>query len=148
MSDNNKIIVFFKKYCYLVIPFLISMIYIIVDYFDIITYFNKEIIKNIENNITTLIGISGTLIGFLFTAMTILFSLNKDSKYMQNFKRYGHHRIFCKLNIFGIIFLFLNIISWLLNINIKITLLLFILGFIETIMAAYYTYKLSLNSFQ
>lgn len=148
MSDNNKLIVIIKKYCYIVMPVLVTIMYFALDYFNILTYFNKSILENAKDNITTLIGISGSLIGFLFTAMTILFSLNKDSKYMQNFKRYGHHVIFCRLNILGILFLFLNVIAWLLNINIKITILLFVLGFAETIMASYYTYKLSLNSFQ
>lgn len=148
MNDNNKLIISVKKYCYIVIPLLVAIIYIILDFFNIPTRFNQTILTNTQENITTLIGISGTLIGFLFTAMTILFSLNKDSKYMQNFKRYGHHIIFCRLNILGILFLFLNVIAWILNINIKTTILFFILGFVENIMASYYTYKLSLNSFQ
>lgn len=148
MNDSNKLIVITKKYCYIVMPLLVTIIYFILDFFNIPTCFDKTILKNAQDNITTLIGISGTLIGFLFTAMTILFSLNKDSKYMQNFKKYGHHIIFCRLNILGILFLFLNVIAWILNVNIKITILFFVLGFVENIMASYYTYKLSLNSFK
>lgn len=148
MNDSNKLIVITKKYCYIVIPLLVTIIYFILDFFNIPTHFDKTILTNAQDNITTLIGISGTLIGFLFTAMTILFSLNKDSKYMQNFKKYGHHIIFCRLNILGILFLFLNVIAWILNVNIKITILFFVLGFVENIMASYYTYKLSLNSFK
>jgi len=148
MSDNNKLVIFIKKYCYAVIPVTIIITFFLFDYFDLPTYFNIFNLKNIENNVTTLIGISGTLIGFLFTAMTIFFSLNKNSKYMQNFKRYGHHKIFCRLNIYGITFLFFNIILWLANANIKLIILSFVLGFAETIMASYYTYKLSLNNFQ
>lgn len=148
MSDNNRLIVFIKKYCYAVIPVLLTVVFFILDYFNIFTYYNKFILQNIEENITTLIGMSGTLIGFLFTSMTILFSLNKDSEYMKRFKKYGHHVIFCRLNILGITFLFLNIVLWLFNANIKVIILPFVLGFIETIMASYYIYKLSLNSFQ
>lgn len=148
MNDNNKLIVITKKYCYIVMPLLVTLAYFILDFFNIPTQFDKEILENTKENITTLIGISGTLIGFLFTAMTILFSLNKDSQYMQNFKRYGHHLIFCRLNILGILFLFLNIVAWMLNVNIKMIILFFVLGFVENIMASYYTYKLSLNSFQ
>ena len=148
MEDNNRLIIFIKKYCYAVFPVLLTIVYIAFDYLNLPTHFNNFSLKNIEDNVTTLIGISGTLIGFLFTAMTIFFSLNKDSKYMQNFKKYGHHKIFCKLNVWGIVFLFLNIFLWLANVNIKIILLPFILGFSETIMASYYKYKLSLNSFQ
>lgn len=147
MSDNFKFIVFIKKYCYIVLPVFIAILYILLDYFNIFTYFNDTIVKNINDNVTTMIGISGTLIGFLFTAMTILFSLNKDSKYMQHFKMYGHPKIFSRLIILGILFLFLNVIAWFLNLNIKVVTLFFILGFVETLMASYYTYKLSLNSF-
>lgn len=147
MSDDFKFIVFIKKYCYIVLPVVVTILYFFLDYFNIFTYFNNTIVKNINDNVTTMIGISGTLIGFLFTAMTILFSLNKDSKYMQHFKMYGHSKIFSRLIILGILFLFLNVIVWFLNLNIKIVTLFFILGFVETLMASYYTYKLSLNSF-
>ena len=81
MSDNNKLVVFIKKNCYKVIPIMVIIIYLLLDYFNIPSYFNKDILKNVQDNVTTLIGISGTLIGFLFTAMTILFSLNKNSEY-------------------------------------------------------------------
>lgn len=147
MSDNFKFLVFIKKYCYMVLPVFVAILYFALDYYNIFTYFNDTIVKNINDNVSTMIGISGTLIGFLFTAMTILFSLNKDSKYMQHFNMYGHPIIFSRLIIWGIIFLFFNIVAWFLSLNIKITTLFFILGFAETIMASYYTYKLALNSF-
>ena len=107
MSDDFKFIVFIKKYCYIVLPVVVTILYFFLDYFNIFTYFNNTIVKNINDNVTTMIGISGTLIGFLFTAMTILFSLNKDSKYMQHFKMYGHSKIFSRLIILGILFGFL-----------------------------------------
>lgn len=140
--DNNTLVIILKKYCYIVIPLITVILFIMLNSFKL---FN---VKNFQENLSTIVGISGTLIGFLFTAMTIFFSLNKDSRYMKNFKKYNHHIIFCRLITFGIIFLCLNITSWIFNINANLTILLFILGFEETIMSAYYTYKLSLNSFQ
>lgn len=148
MGDNNKLIVFIKRHCYTVTPAILTVFFIILDCLNIPTRLNKSILENMQENIDTLIGISGTLIGFLFTAMTIFLSLNKDSQYMKNFTRYGHNAIFCRLNIWGILFLFLNIIAWILSINIKITILFFVLGFVETIMTSYYTYRISLNSFK
>lgn len=148
MGDNNKIIVFIKKNCYVVFPAFLIIVYIILDILNISEYLKIFNLENVNENAGTLIGISGTLIGFLFTSMTIFLSLNKDSKYMQNFKRYNHHIIFCRLILIGIFFLFLNIGCWLLNICTKIIALTFVLGFVETIMASYYTYKLSLNSFK
>ena len=136
----RKIITFIKKYCYIVIP--------IITVFFLTALYSFKIV-NIQKNdsfLSKIIGISGTLIGFLFTAMTIFFSLNKNTEYMLNFRKYNHHVIFGRLITFGIIFLCINIIFWLFNFNIYTTIISFILGLEETIMAAYYTYKLSLNS--
>lgn len=132
---------FIKKYCYISIPVLSILI------IGVLLFFNKLNILNIKDNSGTIIGISGTLIGFLFTAMTIFFSLNKDSQYMQNFKRYNHHVIFSRLVSCGIIALCINISSWLFNFNYSILIISFLIGIEETVMAAYYIYKLSLNSF-
>lgn len=136
----RKVIIFIKKYCYIVIP-IITVFFLTALYsFKIVN------IKKNDSFLSTIIGISGTLIGFLFTAMTIFFSLNKNTEYMLNFRKYNHHVIFGRLITFGIIFLCINIIFWLFNFNIYTTIISFILGLEETIMAAYYTYKLSLNS--
>lgn len=131
---------FIKKYCYISIPILSIIVLLIVN------FFYKLNMVNISEHSDTIIGISGTLIGFLFTAMTIFFSLNKDSTYMQNFKKYNHHIIFSRLISFGIIALCINIISWLFNLNENIFIFSFIIGIEETVMAAYYIYRLSLNS--
>lgn len=132
---------FVKKYCYISIPIFSMLILGILLFFDILS------IIDVEKDSSTIIGTSGTLIGFLFTAMTIFFSLNKDSKYMQNFKKYKHHIIFSRLVSGGIIALCINIVSWLFKFSSSIFICSFIIGIEETIMAAYYIYKLSLNSF-
>lgn len=142
MNYIKKVKIFIKKYCYAIVP-------IITIFLLTILYCKKIIVlPENENYFPTLIGVSGTLIGFMFTAMTIFFSLNRNTAYMQNFKIYGHHIIFSRLVTFGIVFLSMNIICWLFNFNKYIILISFILGLEESIMAAYYTYKLSLNSFK
>lgn len=132
---------FIKKYCYVSIPVISILI------LGILLFFHIFSIIELETNSGTIIGISGTLIGFLFTAMTIFFSLNKDSNYMQNFKKYNHHIIFSRLVSGGIIALCINIASWLFNFHSSILIISFIVGIEETVMAAYYIYKISLNSF-
>lgn len=138
----KKVIIYIKKYCYIVIPILTIILLAILYYKKLL------ILSENDNFLPTLIGISGTLIGFLFTAMTVFFSLNKNTEYMKNFKKYNHHIIFGRLITFGIIFLCINIIFWLFNLNKYIIIISFVLGLEETVMAAYYTYKLSLNSFK
>lgn len=136
----KSIVIFIKKYCYFIIPLLTICILTLLYCIEILK------LPNDEEFLTTLVGIAGTLIGFLFTAMTIFFSLNKNTAYMENFKRYNHHIIFSRLVTFGIVFLCINIVSWIFDINEYITVFSFFIGLEETIMAAYYTYKLSLNS--
>ena len=99
----RKVIIFIKKYCYIVIP-IITVFFLTALYsFKIVN------IKKNDSVLSKIIGISGTLIGFLFTAMTIFFSLNKNTEYMLNFRKYNHHVIFGRLITFGIIFLCINI---------------------------------------
>lgn len=138
----KKLILIIKKYCYFCIPAVSIIALIALNHYGIL------IVKSKENLSETIIGISGTLIGFLFTAMTIFFSLNKDSKYMQYLKKFNHHIIFSRLVAVGIASLTLNIVSWLFSWNLKIVVFSFIVGLEETIMAAYYIYVISLNSFK
>lgn len=141
--------IFIKKYCYITVP-IISLIVLIPLYILKILNIpeNPDNADILKDYLSTLVGISGTLIGFLFTAITILFSLNKDSQYMKNFKKYNHHIIFSRLVTTGIVFLCINVIAWLFNFDKHIIVLSFILGLENSVMAAYYIYKLSLNSFK
>lgn len=141
---KNYIINFTKIYCYIIIPVLTTAILVILK-FKSIWNLPEE---SIENYLSAIVGISGSLVGFLFTAMTIFFSLNKDSQYMKNFKKYNHHIIFSRLVTFGIVSLCLNIVCWLFQANIYLIVLLFIVGLEESIMSSYYIYKVSLNSFK
>lgn len=136
----KKIKYFIKKYCYITIPILVIAFIMLCNRFYTISVIDND-------SLQTLIGVSGTLIGFLFTAMTIFFSLNKNSQYMQNFKKYNHHIIFGRLVTIGLTMLCASIVTWIFNFNKDIIIILFIIGGTETLMAAYYVYKLSLNSF-
>lgn len=137
-----------KKYCYISIPVITVILITAIGGLKIYTNIIPDHIKiNFNDDMySSLIGISGTLIGFLFTAMTIFFSLNKNSTYMEKFMRYNHHIIFSRLVMLGILCLCINIFCWLFNVNQYIIIISFIFGLEETVMAAYYTYKLSLNS--
>jgi len=143
MKILNYIIKVIKKYCYILIPLISIIVLLILNKKDILKFPQED-----SNLLEPMIGISGTLIGFLFTAMTIFFSLNKDSKYMQNLKRYNHHIIFSRLVVMGILFLTINIVLWLFNLNFNFIIISFIIGLEETIMCSYYIYVISLNSFK
>ena len=142
---NNCIVNPIKIYCYIIIPTITIVTLLILKCRGVWNIPNEQ---EIEGYLSTIVGISGSLIGFLFTAMTIFFSLNKDSSYMKNFKRYNHHIIFSRLVTFGIITLCLNIVCWLFKANTHLIILLFIVGLEESIMSSYYIYKVSLNSFK
>lgn len=141
--------IFIKKYCYIAIPIATIIIFFILKCMNLIAIPEDENDRTVlADYLSTLVGISGTLIGFLFTAITIFLSLNKDTQYMKNFRKYNHHIIFGRLVTSGIAILSINIILWLFSFDKSLIMLSFIMGLEETLMAAYYTYKLSLNSFK
>ena len=82
-----------KQYCYFTIPIITLIIFIIIYLTKIITFSDIFI-----NDISTLITIAGTLIGFLLTAMTVFLSLPKNTELMQRIKKYNHHVIFSRFN--------------------------------------------------
>ena len=134
---------FIKKYCYLTVP-TITCIIICIIYFPQIVDFFKVFIDEPSN----LIQISGTLIGFLLTAMTVFLSLPKDTKLMQRIKKYNHHKIFSRCVSMGLIILTIDILLWLVKISNIYIIFCFLLGLEETLMAAYYIYKLCLYNFE
>lgn len=134
---------FIKKYCYIMVPVIISIVLV---FLYIIKFFNNVIFD--ENSINTLVSITGSLIGFLLTSITVFLSLPKENIVMQKVKKYKHHIIFSRCVICGIIFACLLIVIWILKADYYFIILCFILSLIETIMAAYYIYKLCLYSFE
>lgn len=142
----DKIVNFIKKYCYISLPIITIFIYTII-------YFLKQKYNlfsniNISKDEATLIQISGTLIGFLLTAMTIFLSLPKDTELMKRIKKHKHHIIFGRCVFLGLLIATLNIILWIFSINETFLIMLFILSLEETLVAAYYIYKLCIYNFQ
>jgi hypothetical protein len=103
---------------------------------------------NFNDDSSTIIQIAGTIIGFLLTAITIFLSLPKDTDLMKRVKKYNHHIIFGRCIIGGLIFSTLSIILWIFNVNCTILITIFGLSLEETLMSAYYIYKLSIYNFQ
>ncbi len=130
---------FIKKYCYITIPAFTIILLIIVNV--------KKTLINNDFDCSTVIQTSGTLIGFLFTAITILISLPKDTEYMKRIKKIGHNKIMGKCVYLGIIILTIDIIIWLLSVPKWMVVLGFIMGLEETLIAAYYTYRLCMDNF-
>lgn len=134
---------FIKKYCYLTIPIVTSIIICIIHLQKIVDF--SAIIIDESSNI---IQISGTLIGFLLTAMTIFLSLPKDTELMCKIKKYKHHKIFSRCISLGLIILTIDICLWLIKVPNIYIVFGFILGLEETLMAAYYIYKLCIYNFE
>ena len=134
---------FIKKYCYLTIPIGTCIIICIIHFTKLIKF--SEVFVDEASNI---IQISGTLIGFLLTAITIFLSLPKDTKIMQRIKRYNHHKIFSRCVSMGLIILTIDICLWLIKVSNIYIVFGFLIGLEETLMAAYYIYKLCIYNFE
>ena len=132
-----------KKYCYLTIPLGTSIIICIIHFTKIVN-FSDTVIDESSN----IIQISGTLIGFLLTAMTIFLSLPKDTKLMQRIKKYHHHKIFSRCVSLGLVILTLDICLWLLKVSHIYVIFTFLLGLEDTLMAAHYIYNLCIYNFE
>lgn len=139
---------FFKKYCYITLP-IITFAVILLFYF-IKNHFCKSIDLNklLIDDSSTLIQISGTLIGFLLTAITVFLSLPKDTKLMTKIKKFNHHKIFGHCVTFGLFFLTIDILLWLIKLPTEFIIFTFVLGLEETLISAYYIYKLCIYNFE
>ena len=134
---------FIKKYCYLTIPITTFIIVCIIQFAKLIDFSNILI-----DEASNIIQISGTLIGFLLTAITIFLSLPKDTNLMKRVKKYNHHKIFSRCISMGLIILSLDICLWLIKVPNVYIVFLFFIGLEETLMAAYYIYKLCIYNFE
>ena len=67
---------------------------------------------------------------------------------MQRIKKHNHHKIFGKCVVGGLLFSTLSIILWIFNCNCTLLIVMFSLSLEETLMSAYYIYKLSIYNFQ
>lgn len=134
-----------KKYCYIVIPIITIFIYLIIYIVDLKCDFFKI---SFNDDDATIIQIAGTLVGFLLTAITIFLSLPKDTDLMKRIKKHKHHIIFGRCVILGLALSTIDILLWIFNVNYVVLIMIFGLSLEETLMSAYYIYKLSIYNFQ
>lgn len=137
----NKMIKTTEKYCYIIYPIVITIIFI---------FINKTVypISIGKDELNTIMGLLGTLIGFLLMAMTVFFSLPKENIIIKRVKRYNHHKIFSKCILYGIFFSCLTILFWIMKLPNSWILICFLISIVETMISAYYIYKLCLYSFE
>lgn len=133
------------KYCYIAYPIITSIILVLLYIIKKILNFELSFTNNMSES---LIQISGSLIGFLLTAITVFLSLPKDTKIMQRVKKYNHHKIFGKCIFFGIFILSISIFLWIFSAPEWTILVSFIFGLEEVIMSAYYVYSLCIYNFE
>lgn len=135
---------FIKKNCCWTMPIISVILFTITIYL-----FNvNDVIEDLSSESqSTIIGIAGTLIGFLFTAMTVFLSLPKDNDIMKRVKRSNHHKIFGECVLIGIALLIICILFWMCNVPSSWIVMIFIEGLVETLIAAYYVYKLCIYNF-
>lgn len=132
-----------KKYIYVSV---LSPI-IVVIFCDMKFCFIEKFFTN-NSNASNLAGISGTFVGFLLTAATVYLALPSDSKFKSWFIKYGHHKIFMKIILFGTIFFMIPIISWICDTTAMnyIGMYGFIAGSLEVLAAMYYLYNLIIKN--
>lgn len=137
----KSIITNFKKYCYISCPVIVTIFFI---------FINKKIysISVSEDRLNAIIGLLGTLVGFLLMAITVFLSLPKENIVIKRVKKYKHHKIFTKCILLGIFFSCLTILFWVMNFSVNLILITFLISISETMIAAYYIYLLCLYSFE
>lgn len=120
---------------------------IVVIFCDMKFCFIEKFFTN-NSNASNLAGISGTFVGFLLTAATVYLALPSDSKIKSWFIKYGHHKIFMKIILFGTIFFMIPIISWICDTTAMnyIGMYGFIAGSLEVLAAMYYLYNLIIKN--
>ena len=134
-----------EKYCYISYPIITIILIIILKLMS--NYYNINI-KLVDNFSETIVQISGSLIGFLLTAITIFLSFPKDTKIMQRFKKHKHHIIFSKCIFCGLFALIVSIFFWIFKSSNIYVFVSFIVGLEETLISARYIYKLVIYNFE
>lgn len=130
---------FIKRYCYIIFPVITIIV-------SIIIYWSFDYMKQLEYDVSTIIQMAGTLIGFLLTAITIFASIPKNTEYMKRFEKHQHKKIFSKCISLGIITLTICILTWIINVPSQYIVLIFIIGLEETLFSAYYLYRLCFDN--
>ena len=90
-----------------------------------------------------IIGMSGTLLGFIITALSLYYTLPIKDSVKQNLKLYGFDVIIPRTMFMAIVLFALDIVLFLFQINIVLIICLFFFGLSETILATVYLIVLS-----
>ncbi len=144
MKKINQILkVLIYKYIYLSVLTIVVLIY----FYDKSQNVFVGFIEN-NSNVCNLAVISGTFIGFLLTIATVYFSIPNKSDFKKWFIENGHHKIFIRIILFGTIFFFIPIVTWIIdNDGYYIWgLYSFIAGCLEVVGAIYYLYYLTVKN--
>lgn len=94
------------------------------------------------DKVTPLISISTSLIGVLITILTIYLAVPKNDFVKQRLKESKHERIYLYNILFGIIILFLSIMSWIFFDSKTFLIIFFIAGISNIAISVYYTFAL------
>lgn len=133
-NKYRDIVEFMIKYAYIVCPLFSIIIYSIISIF-----FKIDIDEEFNSNV---INISGILSGFLFSSLGIMMSL-PDNKFTQALRKYKYMDIIYNAMFIGIIFLTITLIVGLFKIFSMIKEITFIIGLSETLLSAYYIFKVT-----
>ncbi|NOH14830.1 hypothetical protein [Clostridium cochlearium] len=124
---------FIIKNAYIITPLVILIVYVLLK--------NKGLQINDEFD-PNVINVSGVLAGFLFSSLGIMMSL-PDNKFTELLRNYGYMNIIYKAMFIGIITLILTLVLGIFKICNKLKEILFIIGLTETVLSAYYVYKIT-----
>lgn len=103
---------------------------------------NIDFDKEFQSN---MINISGILSGFLFTSIGIMLAL-PSNKFTQKLNSIGYIKIIFRAMIIGIFALITSMLLGLFNTCNRACNIFFVIGISETLLSAYYLYKVSYYS--
>lgn len=103
---------------------------------------NVDFDKEFQSN---MINISGVLSGFLFSSIGIMLAL-PSNKFTQTLNSIGYMKIIFRAMIIGIFTLLISMLLGLFNVCSKVYSIFFVIGISETLLSAYYLYKVSYYS--
>lgn len=118
-----------RKKIYLIIPIISSIIFCVL-------VSTGNIVSNDFNVKSDIIGVSGTLAGFLFSSLGIIIALPRNN-FISKISSSGHMLIIIKTIIGGIIFFILSIITSIFTNYMLLIKIIFIMGLSEFTVALY-----------
>ena len=133
---GKKIKSLFKYWSCIFIPLVVCVTMMI-------TEFKLHFIQEINYKIDNLSGVAATLIGVLFTVLTIYLSFPKNEVILKRLKISGHDHVFISNMLMGIALYLCSILSWLLFSNIYFPIYTFCCGCSNLIISVYYITVLS-----